>query len=49
MGGDFNKILYTSEKLGGILVNNNKTTRFLDYLNYCQLLDLGFRGCKFTW
>lgn len=49
VGGDFNKILKFSEKFGGNGINHCRARLFLDCINYCRLIDLGFKGSKFTW
>lgn len=36
-------------KKGGNLVNLSKLDVFNNYINICNLLDLGFRGPMFTW
>ncbi|KAL5734017.1 hypothetical protein ACOSP7_031878 [Xanthoceras sorbifolium] len=48
-GGDWNEILYDSEKLGGgvrapFLIDNVR-----EAVGYCGLQDLGFFGPEFTW
>lgn len=49
MSGDFNKILTASEKLGGNNANLTRIALFRDCLNTCNMIDLGYRGNKFTW
>lgn len=49
VGGDFNEVLRASEKFGGLKVNFNRINMFMNYLNYCNLIDIGFRGSKYTW
>lgn len=49
VGGDFNEVLRASEKFEGSRINLNRSNLFMNYLNHCQLIDLGFRGSKFTW
>ena len=47
--GDFNEMLHQSEKSGG---NERKWGLMEDFhsaLTFCNLMDLGFRGPKFTW
>lgn len=46
IGGD---ILYATEKFGGCSLNNNRADMLFNCLNYCQLIDLGFSGSKYTW
>lgn len=47
--GDFNAYIYSSEKWGGAPANTVAMRRFLDCVNDCALLDLGFSGPPFTW
>ncbi|XP_059439185.1 uncharacterized protein LOC132171798 [Corylus avellana] len=47
--GDFNEILYQSEKRGGNVRNRRLMEDFQATLAFCELMDLGFRGPKFTW
>ncbi|KAK6149686.1 hypothetical protein DH2020_017211 [Rehmannia glutinosa] len=47
--GDFNEILYHSEKVGGRLKEDSKLKAFQDVLSECNLDDLGFEGYNFTW
>lgn len=47
--GDFNDISNTKEKFGGRHPDLNKMALFNDFLNTCNLIDLGFIGPLFTW
>lgn len=47
--GDFNDVLYESEKQGGNVCDLTSITRFKDAIESCGLKDLGFSGYKFTW
>ncbi|PKA50374.1 hypothetical protein AXF42_Ash013463 [Apostasia shenzhenica] len=47
--GDFNEVLYQSEKQGGLPRDERKTIAFREVLNKCQLIDMGFIGGPFTW
>lgn len=47
--GDFNEILNLSEKWGGNGRQRCLMEAFQSTLEECELLDLGFRGPKFTW
>lgn len=47
--GDFNDVIDSSEKLGGNQVNRNRSKYLWNGINKCGLIDLGFKGCKFTW
>ncbi|XP_030939909.1 uncharacterized protein LOC115964800 [Quercus lobata] len=49
VGGDFNKLLKSQEKLGGWLRPYGQMLKFREALDECGLFDLGFVGCKFTW
>lgn len=47
--GDFNEILHQSEKYGGKGWNRRLMKDFQSTLIGCELVDLGYRGPKFTW
>ncbi|KAF7838984.1 ribonuclease H [Senna tora] len=47
--GDFNEILYNTEKKGGLLKNQNYLEAFRSVVDVCQFVDLGFKGYPFTW
>jgi hypothetical protein len=47
--GDFNEILCESEKFGAAARPRWQMKNFSNMVDYCQLLDLGFSGPKFTW
>lgn len=47
--GDFNEILHSSEKFGGRVINNSHSNNFIDCINYCNLVDLGYKGSKYGW
>lgn len=49
MGGDFNDIICSNEKIGGRPMNLSRTTKLWKNINNCNLIDLGFKGRKFTW
>lgn len=49
IGGDFNEILHSREKFGGRPINNTCLNQFTDCTNYCNLVDLGYKGSKYTW
>lgn len=46
--GDFNNILYSREKFGGLPFNVNRVEKFANCIAYCKLIGLGFRGSRFT-
>jgi exonuclease III len=47
--GEFNEILNLSEKWGGNECQRGLMEAFQSTLEECRLLDLGYRGQKFTW
>lgn len=47
--GDFNEVAMASDKSGGNLPSSARISSFNDFLNDCGLLDLGFKGQRFTW
>ena len=47
--GDFNEILRTKEKRGGRIRAHDQMQAFLDMLDDCGFVDLGFTGPEFTW
>ena len=47
--GDFNEILFSNEKLGGVVCEVKQIVAFRECLNRCGLVDLGFIGQKYTW
>lgn len=47
--GDFNELLKANEKLSGCPINNNRFSHLWKCLNYCNMVDLGVIGCKYTW
>ncbi|KAF9606619.1 hypothetical protein IFM89_027059 [Coptis chinensis] len=47
--GDFNDILYREEKRGGKPVGNQESKHFMEMVNMCGLIDLGFNGPIYTW
>lgn len=49
IGGDFNELLYASEKLGGVQRSCTGMAAFHDALNYCNVQDLHAGGEFFTW
>lgn len=48
VGGDFNNILHTEERIGS-RVNSNETSPFKNCFVHCVLKDLKYKGSKFTW
>lgn len=48
--GDFNAILSDSERQGGVARPNSIGMKaFRKVIEWCQLIDVGFKGPKFTW
>jgi hypothetical protein len=47
--GDFNEILFSSEKEGGAPQGQRYMQAFQNCLNKCSLEDLGYTGDTFTW
>ena len=47
--GDFNEVIAEEEKSGGNPINQRRVNAILDYMDTCQMMDLGFSGPKFTW
>ncbi|KAK4482042.1 hypothetical protein RD792_012965 [Penstemon davidsonii] len=47
--GDFNQVISSNEKKGGCLPSLGRCLRFKEMIDNCGLIDLGFRGPKFTW
>ncbi len=49
LAGDFNEVLSSDNKFGGLLVNLRRSNLFNKCLNACGMIDLGFHGPHFTW
>lgn len=49
LGGDFNEIIFTSEKFEGRVINIVRANLMLECFNFCNLIDLGYRGSRYTW
>lgn len=47
--GDFNEVLNHYEKDGLRSINQENTRLFREFLNNTGLMDLQFKGCKYTW
>ncbi|KAA3471106.1 Endonuclease/exonuclease/phosphatase [Gossypium australe] len=47
--GDFNEILYSFEKSGGVPRDQKRMEAFRETLEECQLMDIGYSGVWFTW
>lgn len=49
VAGDFNDILRQEEKFGGRKINRSRSSRFWSCVNFYNLVDLGFKGSRYTW
>lgn len=49
IGGDFNVIVYESEKLGGLLMMQQEIADFSASINACALYELKFLDSFYTW
>ncbi|KAH0685679.1 hypothetical protein KY290_017197 [Solanum tuberosum] len=49
VAGDFNDILCQKDKWGGVSYSRKNNSDFKNCVNCCQLLDLGFKGSRYTW
>lgn len=49
VGGDFNEILIAHDKHSGNLIMPSRVNLFWNCVNHCKLVDLGFKGSKYTW
>ncbi len=49
LAGDFNEVLSSDDKFGGLPVNLRRSNLFNNCLNACGMIDLGFHGPRFTW
>ena len=47
--GDFNDMVSQEEKFGGNPICHTRVRAYMNCMDYCHLLDLGFSGPKFTW
>ncbi|XP_016452551.2 uncharacterized protein LOC107777087 [Nicotiana tabacum] len=47
--GDFNVITFMGEKIGGIPYQMKKSIDFINMIEECVLIDLGFYGPRYTW
>ncbi|KAG5553330.1 hypothetical protein RHGRI_011260 [Rhododendron griersonianum] len=47
--GDFNQVLRVEDKLGGMVPSQNSLSSFHEMISECGLVDLEFKGPKFTW
>ncbi|KAK5840246.1 hypothetical protein PVK06_009135 [Gossypium arboreum] len=49
VSGDFNEILYSFEKNGGVQRDQRRMEAFREVLEECQLMDIGYSEVWFTW
>lgn len=49
IGGNFNKLLKSSKKKGGRSLNISRSSDMWEMINHCQLIDLSFKGSRYTW
>ncbi|KAK1266400.1 hypothetical protein QJS04_geneDACA002710 [Acorus gramineus] len=49
LGGDFNEVRFSHEKVGGRGIYSRRMNRFNDCIFYCNLLDLKSMGSQFSW
>ncbi|XP_050281196.1 uncharacterized protein LOC126722089 [Quercus robur] len=47
--GDYNELMFASEKEGGNTRPEGQMKQFEDAINRCNLRDLGYKGSAFTW
>ncbi|KAK4716458.1 hypothetical protein R3W88_014796 [Solanum pinnatisectum] len=49
IGGDFNELMSNSDKSGGKSISTSRMNDLWDVVNYCELIDMGFKGNRYTW
>jgi hypothetical protein len=49
LAGDFNEVLCSEDKFGGLPVNLRRSQLFSNCLDTCGMINLGFNGPRFTW
>ena len=49
IGGDFNSILYASERQGGVTQNSGVCSNFRQWFDGNRIFDLKFKGSRFNW
>lgn len=49
LGGNFNDVMSVNDKFGGNPINQRRANFLWNCINNCQLMDLGFKRCKYTW
>lgn len=48
IAGDFNEILSQQDKRGSLPINISRNSEFWSCINHCNLLDLDFKGSRYT-
>lgn len=48
-GDDFNETMWTSEKKGAELRDQNLMMAFRDTVDYCDLVDIDYMRVNYTW
>ena len=46
---DFNDVTCEEEKYGGNGICRRRVTKYTGCMDFCNLIDLGFSGSKYTW
>ena len=49
IAGDFNEPLMEDDKFGGRAVSVSRSLLFKEFLDKCNMIDIGFSGPRFTW
>lgn len=49
LAGDFNETLSAEDKFGGRTIGVSSSLLFKEYLDNCNMIDIGFSGPRFTW
>nr|XP_016515200.1 PREDICTED: uncharacterized protein LOC107831916 [Nicotiana tabacum] len=49
IGEEFNEVVKARDKFGGNPINLSRSNLFWNCLNECRLVDLGYKGSKYTW
>lgn len=47
--GEFNEVIELFEKFGERNINFSRSSIFRNYVNDCKLINLGFKGSRFTY
>lgn len=49
LAGDFNELLSQYNEWDVRLINRTRSNLFWSFINKCSLIDLGYKGGKYTW